>query len=50
MKKHYEAPQAEVINLAAMERIALLPNRSADDDGDHVIGPSSTGTGDRDDF
>ena len=49
MKKIYEAPKADVINLAAMESIALLQGRAAED-GDPIFAPSGTGTGKKDDF
>lgn len=51
MKKFYNAPQAEVINLAAMGHIANLQDRAAEDDGDDpVFSGGSSGTADKDGF
>lgn len=51
MKIIYERPRAEVINLAAMESIALLDGHpmeqaSASDDGDQGVFSTTGGVGD----
>ena len=46
MKKLYESPEVQVINLASMQSIALLQGRNAEDE--YEGGDTSFGTGDRD--
>lgn len=46
MKKIYEAPEAQIIDLMAMEKIALIE----DNDGSGVPNGTSQGTGNMGDF
>ena len=49
MRKIYESPEAEIVTFAAMEQLALLPERNGNmDPGD---GPTMSGeVGDREDW
>lgn len=46
MKMIYERPEAQVVNLASMQSIAVLQGRSAEDE--YEGGDASFGTADRD--
>lgn len=50
MKKLYEVPSAEIIDLAAAERIAYIPDSKAARDAGDVILPGEGSVGGRGDY